>query len=40
MPSLRSVVPAATPSAAAAMSPNSAIRLVDEEKKSGQSAGP
>ena len=40
MPSDRSVVPAAAPSAAAAMNPNSAIRLLSSEKRSGVPAGP
>ena len=40
MPSVRSVVPAAAPSAAAAMNPNSAIRLVSWEKTPGLPAGP
>ena len=35
MPSDRSVVPAAAPRAAAAMNPNSSIRLVDWEKNCG-----
>ena len=35
MPSVRSVVPAAAPRAAAAMNPNSAIRLVAPENMPG-----
>ena len=40
MPSDRSVVPAAAPRAAAAMNPNSAIRLLSPEKMPGLPAGP
>ena len=39
MPSDRSVVPADAPSAAAAMNPNSAIRLPSPEKTPGLPAG-
>ena len=40
MPSVRSVVPAAVPSVAAAMKPNSAIAFTRPEKMSGLPAGP